>query len=89
MAEESNVFNTTLLICPLEFQPQTDEAFTVDGRKHTHTYNEQNYYIDVLEISDKNTKNLAKSLKSPVKEFDFNNGLGLHSVTLLRNKLLH
>ena len=91
LAEESNVFNTTSLICPPEFQPQTDEAFTVDGRKHTHTHthNEQNYYIDVLERSDKNTKILAKSLKLPVKEFDFSNGLGLHSVALLRNKLLH
>ena len=38
MAEEGNVFNTTSLICRLEFQPQKDEAFTVDGLKHTHTH---------------------------------------------------
>ena len=38
MAEENNVFNTTSLICTLDFQPQTDEAFKVDGRKHTHTH---------------------------------------------------
>ena len=38
MAEENNVFNTTLLICTLDFQHQTDEAFKVDGRKHTHTH---------------------------------------------------
>ena len=38
MAEERNVFKTTLLICPLEFQPQADEAFMVDGRKHTHKH---------------------------------------------------
>ena len=32
MAEERKVFNTTSFVYPLEFQPQTDEAFTVDGR---------------------------------------------------------
>ena len=26
------------LICPLEFQPETDEAFAVDGREHTHMH---------------------------------------------------
>ena len=38
MVEEKNVFNTTSLICTLDYQPQTDEAFKVDGRKHTHTH---------------------------------------------------
>ena len=28
---------TTSLICTPEFPSQTDEAFTVDGRKYTHT----------------------------------------------------
>ena len=37
MVEEKNVFNTTSLICTLDNQSQTDEAFKVDGRKHTHT----------------------------------------------------
>ena len=35
--EEKNVFNTTSLTCTLDYQPQTDEAFKMDGRKHTHT----------------------------------------------------
>ena len=35
----NNDFNTTLFICPLTFQLfQTDEDFTVNGRKHTHTH---------------------------------------------------
>ena len=38
-AEESNVFNNTSLICSLVLQLiQTDEAFTVNGRTHTHTH---------------------------------------------------
>ena len=38
MAEEIHVFNITSLIYLLAFQLfQTDEAFTVDGHKHTHT----------------------------------------------------
>ena len=39
LAEERNVFNATSLTCSLTFQLlQTVEAFTVNGRKHTHTY---------------------------------------------------
>ena len=38
MAEERNIFNTTSLIFPLEFLPQRDEAFTVDGRTRAHTH---------------------------------------------------
>ena len=48
LVEESNVFNTTSLICPLEFQPKTDEAFTVDGCKHTHTRIQALHFGDQL-----------------------------------------
>ena len=37
MAQETNVFNTTSLICSLAVQLiQTDEDFTVNGRTHNH-----------------------------------------------------
>ena len=37
LAQKRNVFNVTLLICSLTFQLfQTDEAFTLNERKHTH-----------------------------------------------------
>ena len=37
--EKRNVFNTTLLICSLTFHLlQTYEAFTLNGRRHTHIY---------------------------------------------------
>ena len=37
--EERNVFNTTSLICSLTFELfQTDEVFTMNERKHTHTH---------------------------------------------------
>ena len=37
MAEKKKAFNTTSLICPLEFQAQINETFMVDGRKHIQT----------------------------------------------------
>ena len=45
MAEERNVFNTTLLVYTLKFQTQTDEAFMVDGHKHTHTHTHTHTHI--------------------------------------------
>ena len=48
LVEEKNAFNTTSLICTLDYQPQTDEAFKVDGRKHTHTHGE---YKQVMSLA--------------------------------------
>ena len=47
LTEKRNVFNTTSLISPLEFQPQTYQAFTMDGRKHTHKHTHIHTYTHI------------------------------------------
>ena len=59
--EERIVFNTTSLICPLEFQPKTDEAFMVDWRKHTHAYTHTH-------AASMNTKNFRNDFTTPPEE---------------------
>ena len=53
MAEERNVFNTTSLVYALEFQTQTEEAFMVDGRKHTHNTHTHESSIMCLKKDEK------------------------------------
>ena len=54
LVEKRSVFNTTSLICSLIFQLfQTDETFTVNGRKHTHTDRHTHTHTYSISITSK------------------------------------